>query len=281
MPELPEVETVRAGISPHLIGKRIRGVEVRNERLRYKIPPEIEKLYGEKIHRVERRAKYLIIYTDQYKVLIHLGMSGAIRVLDDDFELKKHDHFILRIGSDDESGVAGAIGEGKVLIYNDPRRFGFILLYGKEEEIPFLEKLAPEPLTDDFNADMLFPKLKGRTRPIKSLLMDQEFVVGAGNIYANESLFMAGIHPERPANNLNKKEVEHLVAEVKKVLQRAIVQGGTTLKDFTTPDGSPGYFAQELLVYGQKEQPCVLCGTLIERIVLANRATYFCPKCQK
>lgn len=269
MPELPEVETVRAGISPHLIGKRVRGVEVRNERLRYPITPEIEKLYGEMIHKVERRAKYLILYTDQYKVLIHLGMSGAIRILEDDFELKKHDHFILRI--EDE----------KVLIYNDPRRFGFILIYGVNEPIPFLEKLAPEPLSEEFNVDYLFPKLKGRTRPIKSLLMDQEFIVGAGNIYANESLFMSGIHPERPANNLNKAEVGRLVDEVKKVLKRAIIQGGTTLKDFTTPDGSPGYFAQELLVYGQKEQPCVLCGTKIERIVLGNRATYFCPECQK
>lgn len=269
MPELPEVETVRAGIAPHIVGKRIRGVEVHNERLRYPIPKEIESLYKQKIHKIERRAKYLILFTDRYKVLIHLGMSGAIRVLDDDFELKKHDHFILRID------------DGKVLVYNDPRRFGFILLYGLDEEIPFLEKLAPEPLSDQFNAEYLFPKLKGRTRAIKTLLMDQAFVVGAGNIYANESLFMAGIHPERPANNLNKEEVERLVLEVKKVLQRAIIQGGTTLKDFTTPDGSPGYFAQELLVYGQKDQPCALCGTLVERIVIANRATYFCSHCQK
>ena len=269
MPELPEVETVRAGISPHLIGKKVRGIEVRNERLRYPIQKEIEKLYKETIHRVERRAKYLILYTDHYKVLIHLGMSGSIRIMEDDFELKKHDHFIMQIEG------------GEVLVYNDPRRFGFILLYGVEEGIPFLEKLAPEPLSDDFNAATLYPKLKRRTRPIKSLLMDQEFVVGAGNIYANESLFMAGIHPERPANNLRKKEVERLVEEVKKVLARAIVQGGTTLKDFTTPDGSPGYFAQELMVYGQKDQPCMICGTAIERIVLANRATYFCVKCQK
>lgn len=269
MPELPEVETVRAGIEPHIVGKKVRGIEVRNERLRYPIPKEIEKLYGETIQSVERRAKYLLLYTDTYKVLIHLGMSGAIRVLDDDFELKKHDHFILQIEGE------------KVLVYNDPRRFGFILIYGKNELIPFLEKLAPEPLSDEFNAQYLYPKLRTRTRPIKSLLMDQEFVVGAGNIYANESLFMAGIHPERPANNLNPEEIERLVDEVKKVLQRAIIQGGTTLKDFTTPDGSPGYFAQELMVYGQKDQPCVICQTPIERIVLGNRATYFCPQCQK
>ena len=269
MPELPEVETVRAGIEPHIVGKKVRGIEVRNERLRYPIPKEIEKLYGETIERVERRAKYLLLYTAHYKVLIHLGMSGAIRVLDDDFELKKHDHFILQI--EDE----------KVLVYNDPRRFGFILIYGKDEPIPFLEKLAPEPLSDAFNAEYLYPKLRTRTRPIKSLLMDQEFVVGAGNIYANESLFMAGIHPERPANNLNPEEIARLVEEVKKVLRRAIIQGGTTLKDFTTPDGSPGYFAQELMVYGQKDQPCVICQNSIERIVLANRATYFCSQCQK
>lgn len=269
MPELPEVETVRAGISPYIVGKKVRGIEVRNERLRYPISKEIEKIYGESIHRVDRRAKYLLLYTDNYKVLIHLGMSGAIRIEEVDFELKKHDHFILQV--EDE----------KVLVYNDPRRFGFILIYGLDEPIPFLEKLAPEPLSEDFTAEYLYPKLRTRTRPIKSLLMDQEFVVGAGNIYANESLFMAGIHPERPANNLNPEEVTRLVEEVKKVLQRAIIQGGTTLKDFTAPDGHPGYFAQELLVYGQKDQPCVICQTPIERIVLANRATYFCPQCQK
>ncbi|MHC5224598.1 bifunctional DNA-formamidopyrimidine glycosylase/DNA-(apurinic or apyrimidinic site) lyase [Ignatzschineria sp. LJL83] len=268
MPELPEVETVKAGISPHIVGKKVRGVEIHHPTLRYPIPIEIEKIYGEAIEKVERRAKYLIIYTSHYKVLIHLGMSGAIRVLDDEIDLKKHDHFVLQMEGD------------KKLVYNDPRRFGFILLYGKDEVIPFLEKLAPEPLSDEFTAEYLFPKLKTRTRPIKSLLMDQEFVVGAGNIYANESLFMAGIHPERPANNLTMDDVEKLVFEVKKVLARAIEQGGTTLKDFTTPDGSPGYFAQELLVYGQKGQPCVICDTLIERIVLGNRATYFCTKCQ-
>lgn len=269
MPELPEVETVRAGIAPHIEGQKIRGIEVRNARLRYPIPGDIEKLYGQTIHRVERRAKYLLLYTDTYKVLIHLGMSGAIRILEEEADLKKHDHFILQIDN------------GKWLVYNDPRRFGFILMYGLEISIPFLEKLAPEPLSADFTAEYLYPKLRARTRPIKSLLMDQAFVVGAGNIYANESLFMAGIHPERPANNLSFKEIERLVQEVKKVLQRAITQGGTTLKDFTAPDGHPGYFAQELLVYGQKNQPCVICQTAIERIVIANRATYFCSQCQK
>ncbi len=268
MPELPEVETVRAGISPHITGKKVRGIEIRNDKLRYPVTKDVEKLFGEVIESVERRAKYLILYTSKYKLLIHLGMSGAIRVVEDEFDFKKHDHFLLQIE------------EGKVLVYNDPRRFGFILLYGKDQEIPFLEKLAPEPLSDDFNVDYLFPKLQGRTRPIKSLLMDQEFVVGVGNIYANESLFMAGIHPERPANNVNKQELGRLIDAIKEVLQRAILQGGTTLKDFTTPDGSPGYFAQELMVYGQKGQACVLCGTEIERIVLTNRATYFCPKCQ-
>lgn len=269
MPELPEVETVRAGISPYVEGAEIRGVEIYHHQLRYPIPVAIEKLYGTIIEKVERRAKYLILTTAKEKVLIHLGMSGSIRILPDDFEHKKHDHFVLRLSG------------GKVLVYNDPRRFGFILLYGRDEVIPFLEKLAPEPLTDDFTAEYLHPKLRGRTRPIKSILMDQAFVVGAGNIYANESLFMAGIDPRRPANNLSYEEVERLVSEVKKVLARAIEQGGTTLKDFTTPNGSPGYFAQELLVYGQKGQPCPLCEQEIERVVLGNRATYFCPQCQK
>ncbi len=269
MPELPEVETVRAGIAPHIEGATIRGVEVYHRQLRYPIPEAIETLYNATIEKVERRAKYLILTTTRGRVLIHLGMSGAIRILPDDFEHKKHDHFVLRLSGN------------QALIYNDPRRFGFILLYGKDESIPFLEKLAPEPLTDQFTAAYLHPKLKGRTRPIKSILMDQAFVVGAGNIYANESLFMAGIDPQRPANNLSLKEVERLVQEVKKVLARAIEQGGTTLKDFTTPDGSPGYFAQELLVYGQKGQPCPLCGQEIERIVIGNRATYFCSQCQK
>src|SRR5699024_6788952 len=269
MREVPEVQTGRGGLGPHVVGKKGRGIEVRNERLRWPIPKEIERLHGETNERVERRAQNLLLYTAHCKLLLHLALSGAIRVLDDYFELKKHDHFMLQI--EDE----------KVLVYNDPRRFGFILIYGKDEPIPFLEKLAPEPLSDAFNAEYLYPKLRTRTRPIKSLLMDQEFVVGAGNIYANESLFMAGIHPERPANNLRPEEVARLVDEVKKVLQRAIIQGGTTLKDFATPDGSHGYFAQELMVYGQKDQPCVICQNPIERIVLANRATYFCSQCQK
>lgn len=271
MPELPEVETVRAGISPHLIGAKIGAIEIRNDRLRYPIPKAIESLYGAEIIAIERRAKYLILYTEKHKILIHLGMSGAIRIVENegDLEWQKHDHFIMQMDND------------QLMVYHDPRRFGFILLYDREATIPFLEKLAPEPLSEDFSADYLFAKLNGRTRPIKSVVMDQAFVVGAGNIYANESLFMAGIHPERPANNLNREEVERLVSAIKAVLTRAITQGGTTLKDFTTPDGHPGYFAQELLVYGQKGQPCALCQTPIERIVLGNRATYFCPQCQK
>src|SRR5699024_12593710 len=162
----------------------------------------------------------------------------------------------------------------KVLVYNDPRRFGFILIYGKDEPIPFLEKLAPEPLSEAFNAEYLYPRLRTRTRPIKSLLMDQEFVVGAGNIYANESLFMAGIHPERPANNLNPEEIARLVEEVKKVLRRASIQGGTTLKEFATPDGSRGYFAQERMVYGQRDKPCVIWKNQIVRIGLDSSRTH-------
>lgn len=269
MPELPEVETVRRGIEPHLVGQRVVGIDVHNPRLRHPVPKEVERFVGEEILSVERRAKYLLIKSTHYQLIFHLGMSGVIRVLPSGSELQKHDHIVIELSS------------GQSLIYNDPRRFGFLLIFDLSETPSFFGHLAPEPLSDEFTAEILWPKLRNRTRAIKTILMDQAFVVGAGNIYANESLFMAGIRPTRPANKVTKKELVRLVDAVKKVLARAIEQGGTTLKDFTTPDGQPGYFAQELLVYGQKEAPCVVCGSEIKRIVLAQRATYYCKKCQK
>lgn len=269
MPELPEVETVRRGIEPHLIGEEVISIEVRNHKLRHPVPKEIEQFVGEEIQSVERRAKYLIIKGRRKQLIFHLGMSGVIRILPSGSELKKHDHIII------------ALSSGKSLIYNDPRRFGFLLIFDRDETPSFFSHLAPEPLSEQFTVEALWPKLRNRKRAIKTILMDQEFVVGAGNIYANEALFRAGIRPTRAANRVTKKELTRLVSAVKAVLARAIEEGGTTLKDFTTPDGHPGYFAQELAVYGQKDQPCVVCGEKIERILLAQRATYFCKQCQK
>ena len=274
MPELPEVETTRKGIQPNVEKQTISRVIIRNGRLRWPIDNKLpEKLTGLFISKVGRRGKYLLLTTEQGTLLIHLGMSGNLRVLPIGSEVQKHDHFDLELSN------------GYLLRLNDPRRFGSVLWHsaaeGSVENHKLLAKLAPEPLTDAFNGEYFFKKTRNRKVAIKSLVMNSAVAVGAGNIYANESLFMSRIHPQTQACLLSRKQCDVLVGNIKQVLEAAIKQGGTTLKDFLAPDGKPGYFVQELQVYDQGGKPCTVCGTPIERIIINQRASYFCPKCQK
>ena len=275
MPELPEVETTLRGISPHIQGKKVADVVLRQTKLRWQVNPQLaELLAGQEVLSCRRRAKYLIISFATGILLIHLGMSGSLRIFTDgDARIDhpdKHDHVDI------------VFADGTVLRYHDPRKFGAILWYeGIAEHHPLLEKLGPEPLSDDFSADYLYQKLKTQKRAVKLALMDNTVVVGVGNIYANESLFKAGISPHRPADKIKKKECVVLVETVKAVLQRAIETGGSTLRDFVNSDGKSGYFQQEYTVYGRHNEPCVRCGGLVQKEVLGQRGTFYCPNCQK
>ncbi|SHI20990.1 bifunctional DNA-formamidopyrimidine glycosylase/DNA-(apurinic or apyrimidinic site) lyase [Ferrimonas marina] len=269
MPELPEVEVTRQGIQPHLQGQTVREVIVRNPRLRWPVDPQIQQLAGQKIRSVQRRAKYLLLETEAGVLILHLGMSGSLRVLSPAPEPGKHDHLDLVLSND------------AVLRLNDPRRFGAAIWWQLPLEAqPLLQHLGPEPLTLAFNTEHLAKALRGKTSAIKTALMDNKVVVGVGNIYANEALFAAGIHPKRAAGNISAARLEKLVEEVKRVLAEAIRQGGTTLKDFTQADGKPGYFVQRLNVYGRGGQACVQCGAELKEIKLGQRATVYCGHCQ-
>lgn len=269
MPELPEVETSRRGIEPYLVGHTILHAEVRNARLRWPVSPEIMSLSDEPVLSVQRRAKYLLIELARGWMIVHLGMSGSLRVLPEYVEPGKHDHVDLVLDS------------GKVLRYTDPRRFGAWLWSADPATSSVLAHLGPEPLSDAFSGDYLFDKSRGRKTPIKLWIMDNKLVVGVGNIYASESLFSAGILPERAAGSLSEAEFKLLADTIKKVLLRSIEQGGTTLRDFLQSDGKPGYFAQELQVYGRSGEPCRHCGTLIESLKQGQRSTFFCRTCQR
>nr|WP_086937818.1 bifunctional DNA-formamidopyrimidine glycosylase/DNA-(apurinic or apyrimidinic site) lyase [Thaumasiovibrio occultus] len=269
MPELPEVEVSRLGITPHLQGQKISKVIVRQRQLRWWVPDEVLDLAGQTIQSIERRAKYLLLHTEKGAVIIHLGMSGNLRVLPHATPPAKHDHVDLLLAN------------GQMLRYHDPRRFGAWLWQAPDEVHQALSQLGPEPLEDEFNSVYLLEKAKSRKTAIKVFLMTNAVVVGVGNIYANESLFMAGIDPRRAAGTLTSDEATRLVDIIKQVLRRAIAQGGTTLKDFQQTDGKPGYFAQELLVYGKKGEPCPSCNTELKEVKLGQRATTYCPQCQK
>lgn len=270
MPELPEVEVCRLGITPHIKNQTVSDVIVRFWQLRWPIPEEVLTIKGQEILDVQRRSKYLMLVFNHGTLLIHLGMSGTIRVLEKNVEVVKHDHFDLVLDND------------KVLRLNDPRRFGAVLWLPDHQDIDgVLAKLGPEPLSDDFNADYLFEKAKGRKTPIKNFLMSNPVVVGVGNIYANEALFLAGILPTSLAGSISKKRIDILTDTIKAVLSAAISQGGTTLKDFTQSDGKPGYFAQSLNVYGRGGEACLVCGTELTEIRQSNRTTVYCKKCQK
>lgn len=271
MPELPEVETSVRGISPYLIGKKIKDIIIRQPKLRWLVSPELSAMQDADIIDIYRRAKYIIIHTNKGDLLVHLGMSGSLGILslDDDRMIGKHDHIDL------------ITNEGIILRYNDPRKFGAWIWEEKAENSLLLSNLGPEPLSEKFTGDYLFNKSRNKIVAVKNLIMNNTIVVGIGNIYACESLFIAGIHPELAAQNLKPKQCDRLVTVIKEVLTKSIIQGGTTLKDFIQPDGKPGYFAQVLQVYGRKDEACNDCGTLIKTKIIGQRNTYFCPKCQK
>lgn len=270
MPELPEVETSRLGILPYLKGQTIKQIVVRQPKLRWPVDELIHRSHGEVILDVKRRAKYLLIQLAHNWIIIHLGMSGSLRILlDEQQEVAKHDHIDLVL----ENGV--------VLRYTDPRRFGSWLWANSLEEVSQLNHLGPEPLSHAFSAEYLLAQAKNRQIPIKSWIMDNHIVVGVGNIYASESLHMAKINPNRKVNSLHLAEFERLVSAIKQVLTKSIKQGGTTLKDFLQSNGKPGYFAQKLQVYGREGQECHNCQTIIKSQKIGQRNTFFCDNCQK
>ena len=270
MPELPEVETTRAGLEPHLSGRIVRSVTLRRPDLRWPIAGEIESvLPGQRIGGVRRRAKYLLFDTAAGSALLHLGMSGSLRVLPGDTPPRAHDHVDLWLE------------DGRVLRFNDPRRFGCLLWQPPGEVHPLLGALGPEPLGPDFDGDHLYRLSRGRRAPVKTFLMDQATVVGVGNIYAAEALFAAGIAPLRPAGSISRERYRRLAGEVREVLAAAIGRGGTTLRDFISPDGSAGYFVQDLAVYGRGGEPCPRCGARLKQARIGQRASVWCGRCQR
>lgn len=270
MPELPEVETTRRGIEPHLIHHRISDVVVRHPHLRWPVPRGLATtLPGHAIKSVERRGKYLMLRFDHGTLILHLGMSGSLYLVPRNTPAGKHDHFDLVL----DSGLA--------LRLTDPRRFGAVLWTTNDPlQHELLAGLGPEPLGAEFDGAYLHDKSRGRKTAIKLLLMDSKVVVGVGNIYANEALFRAGIHPARAAGRLSRERCNRLAATVREVLREAIKQGGTTLRDFVGGDGKPGYFAQKLRVYDRAGEPCINCGSPIKLMRQGHRSTYYCPRCQ-
>lgn len=271
MPELPEVETSRRGIAPHIEGKVVQQLLVRKWQLRWPIPKELPALIdGQKLESVSRRGKYLILRFATGSALIHLGMSGSVRIVDSAAAAAKHDHFDI------------CFSNGRSLRYTDPRRFGSLLwAEGDVNNHPLINHLGPEPLDTEFCGEYLFQRSRKRSLPLKTFIMDSKLVVGVGNIYANESLFTSGIRPTRSAGKITKAEAQRLSDNIKTVLARAIEQGGTTLKDFVGGDGKPGYFAQQLQVYGRGGEPCVSCGKTLKELRIGQRATVYCGHCQK
>lgn len=268
MPELPEVETTRRGLAPHLTGAVIRGTVVRNRNLRWPIPAL--PVQGRTISGITRRAKYLLIDCGNGTLILHLGMSGSLRILPHGAPVKLHDHFDLLLEN------------GQLMRLHDPRRFGAVLWHeGDINDHPLLAQLGPEPLQEDFNARYLHRALRGRSLAIKQALMDNHLVVGVGNIYANESLFRSGIKPQLAAGKLSLKRCEKLVAEIRATLGESIEKGGSTLRDFVNSNGQPGYFQQNYWVYGRANEPCRKCGTPIKQIKQGQRSSFYCGSCQK
>ena len=270
MPEVPEVETSRRGIAPWLEQQEVSDVIVRDRRLRWPVPDDIElRLSGQTIRSVARRAKYLLFDTGAGTAMLHLGMSGSVRIIDQDEPAGKHDHVDIRLES------------GKALRFRDPRRFGSLLWAEDPFEHALLRDLGPEPLSDDFDGEYLWHASRGRKVSIKPFIMNAAIVVGVGNIYASEALYSAGIHPKRQAGRVARARMDRLATSIRSVLQRAIDAGGTTLRDFHGGDGAPGYFKQQLDVYDREGFPCRRCNTPIKAVVLGQRATYYCKTCQR
>jgi formamidopyrimidine-DNA glycosylase len=270
MPELPEVETTRRGIEPHCLGRPVKGVIVREHRLRWPVPKTLDQcLRGTSIEAVERRAKYLLLRTSKGTVMIHLGMSGSLRIVDPALPVAKHDHVDLLL----DGGVC--------LRFNDPRRFGSFHWLEPGGSTSLLDNLGPEPLSPEFDGAYLYRISRGRKAAVKSFVMDQKVVVGVGNIYASEALFLAGIRPDRAAGRVSRVRYDLLVENIKQVLTSAIERGGTTLRDFVGSDGKPGYFAQELLVYGRSGEACKYCGSTLKEKRLGQRSSVYCVTCQR
>lgn len=282
MPELPEVETVKNGLAPHMTGQRIAQVELRRAGLRVPFPPGLATGTKDRvIVALARRAKYILITLDDSKIVVlHLGMSGKITILPSlkNYAPEKHDHMIVHLSN------------GGGFVFNDPRRFGMVyfLEEGGMDAHPAFRNLGPEPLSNGFSGPVLLERLKGRSTPIKIALLDQHVVAGVGNIYASEALYLAGIDPARSSSKITSSMAEKLAAAIRLVLEKAIAAGGSTLKDYRQSDGSLGYFQHSFSVYGREGEPCPASaagatkkGHFIEKAVQGGRATYFCPKCQK
>ncbi|MBA6413577.1 bifunctional DNA-formamidopyrimidine glycosylase/DNA-(apurinic or apyrimidinic site) lyase [Parahaliea sp. F7430] len=271
MPELPEVETTRRGVAPYVEGEQVDELLVRESRLRWPVPADLPQLLrGQRVLSVSRRAKYLLFHTAAGTLLVHLGMSGSLRVLRQPIPAAgPHDHIDLRLSS------------GDCLRFNDPRRFGCFLWSEPGETHPLLAHLGPEPLSDSFDGLLLHRLSRGRRGPVKNFIMDGRIVVGVGNIYANEALYLAGIRPDRSAGRISLARYERLSDYIKQVLTSAIEQGGTTLRDFVGGDGKPGYFAQQLHVYGRAGLACKTCGGVLREQRLAQRSTVYCVTCQR
>jgi formamidopyrimidine-DNA glycosylase len=271
MPELPEVETTRRGLEPLIVGRTITGARVHNRSLRWPVPSGLGRLLaGQSIRAVERRSKYLLLRCSGGTLIVHLGMTGHLRVVPAGEPRKKHDHVEL------------LFDDGRVMRFNDSRRFG-AMLWTTENPLdhPLLVGLGPEPFDAAFTVAALAERAKGRVVAIKPFLMDARTVVGVGNIYASEALFRAGIDPRRPAGKVSRASFERLAKAVRDVLAEAIQAGGTTIRDFANSDGEPGYFSISLRVYGRGAEPCVTCGAPIKQERLGQRSTYFCAKCQR
>jgi len=270
MPELPEVEITCRGIRPVVTGREVTGLEVRNPKLRQPVPADLaERIVGERVEAVRRRAKYLLLDFARGSVLVHLGMSGSLRVIAADEPAGVHDHVDLLFGA-------------HALRLRDPRRFGLVLWQdGDALRHPLLAALGCEPLDDEFDAARLYRTTRAVRAPIKLALMDARRVVGVGNIYASESLFRARIHPLAPAGSLGPKRIARLVEAVRETLRAAIDAGGSTLRDFVGGDGRPGYFQQQYFVYGREGLPCRICATPVRRLVVGQRSSFFCPRCQR
>lgn len=271
MPELPEVETTRRGISPHLVGQRVARVVVRDRRLRWPVPPALARgLCNQLIEDVSRRGKYLLLRNSSGTAIVHLGMSGSLRLVDAGQPPFAHDHVDL------------VLDNGRVLRYTDPRRFGcWLWTHTNPLRHPLLRDLGPEPLEPGFDGAYLAAQAHGRRAAVKAFIMDAHVVVGVGNIYAAEALFLAGIHPTRAAGRVSAARYDALASSIKQVLTNAIRAGGTTLRDYTSGDGSPGYFAVKLAVYGREGERCRRCDGVIRSRVIGQRSSFYCPACQR